>query len=265
MIIQHSDRNVGPANYRTICGTTKLLVTSIFYTIQGEGPYAGLPAIFIRLAGCNRGHKEDMGCQFCDTRFFFDQGKAMEFHDILERIRVLKSKPIFAFAPPMVVITGGEPMLQDNLTEFVSFLHYHEPRRSLQVESNGDRLAVRWDLVADYTSLVVSPKVTAGVYRELKKDVILYSTCLKFVISADPGSPYHRVPSWASNRGSDRVFVSPMTIYRAAVQSDEIASAWDSNLVDHEQTRLNYQYAAIMAMEYSYRMSMQQHLFYVLE
>jgi organic radical activating enzyme len=46
-----------------------LFVTSMFFTLQGEGPYSGMPALFIRLAKCN------LDCSFCDT--FFDDGDWM--------------------------------------------------------------------------------------------------------------------------------------------------------------------------------------------
>ena len=51
-----------------------LFVTSMFFTLQGEGPYAGLPAVFIRLTKCN------LTCSFCDT--FFDDGEWMTFEQI---------------------------------------------------------------------------------------------------------------------------------------------------------------------------------------
>ena len=51
-----------------------LYVTSMFFTLQGEGPYAGLPALFIRLAKCN------LACSFCDT--FFDDGTWMTYDEI---------------------------------------------------------------------------------------------------------------------------------------------------------------------------------------
>jgi len=51
-----------------------LFVTSMFFTLQGEGPYAGMPALFIRLTKCN------LDCSFCDT--FFDDGEWMTFEEL---------------------------------------------------------------------------------------------------------------------------------------------------------------------------------------
>ena len=51
-----------------------LFVTSMFFTLQGEGPYAGMPALFIRLTKCN------LDCSFCDT--FFDDGEWMTFAEL---------------------------------------------------------------------------------------------------------------------------------------------------------------------------------------
>ena len=56
----------------------KLFVTSIFYTLQGEGPYRGEPAVFVRLAKCN------LACTFCDT--YFDGGDWLTFEQLDQRI-----------------------------------------------------------------------------------------------------------------------------------------------------------------------------------
>ena len=53
-----------------------LTVTSRFYTLQGEGPFRGFPAYFVRLAKCN------LACSFCDT--YFDSGTVMSYDQILE-------------------------------------------------------------------------------------------------------------------------------------------------------------------------------------
>lgn len=265
MHTQHIDRNIGPHAYSHL-KPDQLLVTSIFYTIQGEGPYAGVPAVFVRLAGCNRGRKLSMGCAFCDTRFHFDKGLVMSFEEIRDRIIELLNGKV-----AITVITGGEPMLQDNLSEFVRFHRAAFPARSMQVESNGDRLAKGWP-ERGAAQVVVSPKVTGMKYHKPKDEVLRAAMCLKFVISADPLSPYYTVPDWALGLGGidsswtrQRIYVSPMTIYKRDVEWSHISSAWDASLVDHEATRKNYNRTAALALEHGLRVSMQQHLFYELE
>jgi 7-carboxy-7-deazaguanine synthase len=73
-----------------------LSVVAIFATIQGEGPRAGQPAVFVRLGGCN------LACKFCDTDF--DEFKTIAIEDIIADVKSKKHK--------LVVITGGEPLRQ---------------------------------------------------------------------------------------------------------------------------------------------------------
>lgn len=75
-VIQNVDRVVRRKDYEHLTDN-KLVVTSVFRTLQGEGPYAGHPAVFLRLAGCNFGDKDDH-CQFCfpsDTDIVTVDGK----------------------------------------------------------------------------------------------------------------------------------------------------------------------------------------------
>lgn len=261
MILQHVDRNIGPAAYNAL-GDNQLLVTSIFYTLQGEGPYAGCPAVFLRLAGCNRGRKDDMGCQFCDTRFYFDEGKVMTFIEITQQIaKLLNGKAA------LTVITGGEPMLQDNLSRFVQHHRTVFTGTSIQIESNGDRLAKHWPS-AGYAQIVVSPKVNKNGYTKPNPEVLKAALCFKFVISADPTSSYHSLPDWIMRGDSvrpERVYVSPMTEYLQAVPPGMMASAWDKGLIDHVATRANYRRAAALALEHGLRVSLQTHLWLELE
>ena len=66
-------------------------INDIFYTIQGEGSYAGTPAIFIRLSDCN------LACNFCDTEFL--SGNQMTEDEIIEEISVYNCD--------FIVLTGG--------------------------------------------------------------------------------------------------------------------------------------------------------------
>jgi 7-carboxy-7-deazaguanine synthase len=81
---------------------TKLRVSEIFYSIQGEGPLSGRPAIFVRLYGCN------LNCSWCDTRYA-REGGVFKIWEIEELITFLKEK--FKNIRE-VTITGGEPLLQ---------------------------------------------------------------------------------------------------------------------------------------------------------
>jgi len=80
----------------------QLNLNEIFRSIQGEGSYAGFPALFIRLAGCN------LNCHFCDTKAALKEGKIFTIDKILNEIKKLKSFH-------HILITGGEPLLQENI------------------------------------------------------------------------------------------------------------------------------------------------------
>ncbi len=85
-----------------------LLVSEIFYSIQGESTWAGRPCVFVRLSGCN------LRCSYCDTVYARDEGALMAVTDILEQV--------ISFGFPIVEITGGEPLLQDETPDLVKLL-----------------------------------------------------------------------------------------------------------------------------------------------
>lgn len=78
-----------------------LVINEIFYNIQGESSYAGLPCVFVRLTACN------LRCTWCDTKYSFHEGSPMAVADII--VKVLE------YNCPLVEITGGEPLLQPNV------------------------------------------------------------------------------------------------------------------------------------------------------
>ncbi len=75
-----------------------LHVNEIFHSIQGESTFAGLPCVFIRLAGCN------LRCAWCDTEYAFHEGRSLSMEDVLREVD--------RFDCPLVEVTGGEPLLQ---------------------------------------------------------------------------------------------------------------------------------------------------------
>jgi organic radical activating enzyme len=97
-------------NVKNIDSKVSLPVMERFYTIQGEGRYAGRAAYFIRLAGC------DVGCVWCDVKESWDA----EIHPLLEIDAIIEE--IKHTPTEFVVITGGEPAMYD-LTTLVQKLH----------------------------------------------------------------------------------------------------------------------------------------------
>lgn len=88
------------------------LINDIFYTIQGEGYWSGRPAVFCRFSRCNlwTGREADRAsavCNFCDTDFTWSE--RLDLNQVVER--VFSAWPVHA-VKPMVVFTGGEPLLQ---------------------------------------------------------------------------------------------------------------------------------------------------------
>lgn len=105
-------------------------VNQIFYSLQGEGRYTGVPAVFLRLSGCN------MHCWFCDTRH--EEGNEMTEEEILTVLS--------AYPTRHIVITGGEPLMQ--LTPYLTDL-LHKAGYYIQIETNGilplpDGVSIDW-------------------------------------------------------------------------------------------------------------------------
>lgn len=134
-------------------------VKEIFYTLQGEGANAGTPAVFCRFAGCNlwsgrEVDRESAVCRFCDTDFVGTDGsgggKFANAHDLAKTCRAAMTGQS---GPSLVVLTGGEPMLQVD-TELVNALH--DEGFAIAIETNGT-LAVPDDI--DW--ICVSPKAGA--------------------------------------------------------------------------------------------------------
>jgi 7-carboxy-7-deazaguanine synthase len=78
-----------------------LTVNEIFYSIQGESTFAGRPCVFVRLTAC------DLRCVWCDTPYAFSEGRKMEVDEVVADLA--------RYDCPIVEITGGEPLLQDEV------------------------------------------------------------------------------------------------------------------------------------------------------
>ena len=263
----------------TYQGPTRLYVTSIFYTFQGEGPHTGKPALFIRLARCN------LNCQFCDA--YFEEGDWMTVDEILTRARdlILDGAEVgedtvkdFARLKVGLVLTGGEPMLQDDAVAEL-FTVARNNFAWHQIETNGTQ---NIKTIPKFVDVVVSPKCLeksgkAVRYLEVHQSCLDRATCLKFVVSADPESPYHDIPDYAK-KSSLPIYVSPMNIYtrlpakalrfdgtKAGLEerstTDEVISFWEEGLLDRDANKANHEYAARLAVKRGYMFNLQQHLY----
>jgi len=81
-----------------------LKVNEIFYSIQGESSFSGIPFVFVRLTGCN------LRCTYCDTEYAYEEGREISVEQILKEVKKYKCS--------YVEITGGEPLIQ-NETPFL--------------------------------------------------------------------------------------------------------------------------------------------------
>lgn len=220
-----------------------LLVHSVFMTIQGEGPYAGCPAVFVRLGGCS------LACSWCDTEF--EEGsRRIDNLELADTVSATWPKRNEAGARPLCVVTGGEPMRQ----EIAPFVRAMAQRGFLvQVETAG----IHWseaieEALGPRLTFVCSPK-TPKLAPRLTKHCIYY----KYIVSAtephaDDGLPLYAVSqAGAVNRGmlfrpvpfeARNIFVQPL---------DDPTSV--------EASLANREYCARLAIERGYRFSLQQH------
>ncbi|GAC1506485.1 MAG: radical SAM protein [Vulcanimicrobiaceae bacterium] len=115
-----------------------LQLAEIFYSLQGEGTHSGTPAVFVRLAGCN------LSCAFCDTDYAIKTFASVA--EVVAEVRRLGGDC------PMVILTGGEPLAQQEAIPLIAALR--ADGRRVHIESNG---TIPTDLPPDVW-LTVSPK-----------------------------------------------------------------------------------------------------------
>jgi 7-carboxy-7-deazaguanine synthase len=108
-----------------------MFITEIFKSIQGEGTRAGLPCIFVRLTGCN------LRCTWCDTAYAFHGGKKMTVEEVVARVDELAKREGRNAVVPLVEITGGEPLLQEEVYPLAERLL--DGGYTVMIETSGER------------------------------------------------------------------------------------------------------------------------------
>lgn len=147
---------------------TVIAVNSIFYTIQGEGPFAGTPAVFVRLAGCN------LQCPGCDTEY--TERKEMTLDEIDSAVGLAPGpadpdKPWLIAGCGLVVITGGEPFRQP-IGKLVRRLR--ELKYLVQIETNGTLYQPGFTSYFDDGVVIVCSPKTGNVHRELLPSIAAF-------------------------------------------------------------------------------------------
>jgi len=100
-----------------------LTINEIFYSIQGESTHAGRPCVFVRLTAC------DLRCTWCDTAYAFHEGRRYSVDEVVAAVE--------RHDCPLVEITGGEPLLQEDVYDLMSRLV--AAGRTVMLETGGHR------------------------------------------------------------------------------------------------------------------------------
>lgn len=203
----------------------ELDIQEIFPTLQGEGYFAGVPAVFIRLGGCN------LACNFCDTEFESYEKKTLS--EILQEVEKCAKNSQNKIVRKLVVITGGEPMRQsiEKLCAELLRLDF-----KVQIETNG---TIFRELPKE-VFIVCSPKISNKKYHQIREDLLARINNFKFIISAQ-SQEYRSVGEVGQALFNTPIYVQPMDEY------------------DEEKNRKNYDLAVKLCLENNYILSLQTH------
>lgn len=203
-------------------GSRTLDVHSKWNTIQGEGLFAGTPASFIRLAGCN------LQCPLCDT----DYTKGRRREEISSLLGWVKNQP-----HGLVVLTGGEPFRQDifELVNGIGKLH-----KILQIETNGTYIPL--DFPQDKCTVICSPKNS-----NLSSRTSVHVHAWKYVVRHDAIDPFDGLPTSALGMSSRPA--------RPNNQKTVYVQPCDDK--DPLINRLNTEAAVKSCMQFGYRLCLQ--------
>ncbi len=188
-------------------------VNEIFYSLQGEGFLAGVPSVFVRLAGC------PLRCRWCDTKYAWDE-KAGQDYSVDKIAQTIKQWPC-----RFIVITGGEPMTNSDLPKLVQELKAAD--KHITIETAG--IAFMPDLACDLMS--ISPKLSnsaptdpelASIHEDSRLDIAVlcklidsYQFQLKFVVDSQADLPeIQQTLEKLGNVDSEKVMLMPQAATR---------------------------------------------------
>ena len=115
--------NRASTKYESATSAEVLTINEIFSSIQGESTRAGAPCVFVRLTAC------DLRCSWCDTPYAFHEGRRMSIDEVVDSVD--------RFGAELVEITGGEPLLQEDVYPLMEALLSRG--RTVMLETGGHR------------------------------------------------------------------------------------------------------------------------------
>ena len=201
-----------------------LEVKHLFPTLQGEGPFVGMPSVFVRLGGCN------LACSFCDTDF--EDYDTRDTEAVIADVKQL-SEEGGKRVRHLVVITGGEPLRQPLRLMTDRLL---EEGFQIQIETNG----TLYQELDKRVHIICSPKNTSGSYAPVRDDLLARADALKFIISCTMQG-YTDIAEVGQSTYNTPVYVQPMDEGDAAKNAQNLA------------------FTAELAVQHGYRLSMQIH------
>lgn len=227
--------------------TGHLKVNSIFRTIQGEGPFQGEPAIFVRLQGCN------LRCRWCDTEF--EKGQLYSIDELLSK---LDSVGVITLDKrPLVVVTGGEPFLQADLSRFCDLLV--AAGYKVQIETAGTLWQKGFDNLFEslgfkkHVTIVCSPKTGT-----LNKTLAYWTDAYKYVLRLDVVSKFDGLPTEIASTGKIGE-VARWHQYSSYLYTGPKIYVMPCDEHDEELNRLTTEMTKEVAQRYGYRICLQLH------
>jgi 7-carboxy-7-deazaguanine synthase len=197
-----------------------MIINEIFYSLQGEGFLAGVPSVFVRLAGC------PLRCRWCDTKYAWDE-KAGQDYTIAKIVDTVlrKESPGQQNQSKFLVVTGGEPMINSDLPQLVQELKAAD--KHITIETAG--IAYIPDMPCDLMS--ISPKLSnsnpkdpalATIHKDSRLDLAVlgklidsYKFQLKFVVDSENDLPeIQETLEKIGNVDSENVMLMPQAVTR---------------------------------------------------
>lgn len=236
--------NIQPIEKRVYREDGALDVHHLFQTIQGEGPFTGTPATFIRLAGCN------LQCPGCDTDYTSSRA-LLHVDEIVQHIGNLWNESRCLYRRRLVVITGGEPLRQNIgplINELLRYGYY------VQIETNGTLPVPNGVVFNKNTSerlgayIVCSPK-TGKINPSVEEN----ACALKYVLSADSVAEDDGLPLTALGHTAKPRLARPSKLFQGVIYVQPM------DAMDSVVNRRNTQVAINTCKKYNYVLQLQTH------